>query len=257
VCIANIATCRFVDIDHANQNAAQTDQGLLQQALDIPPTFWSPTLQESSGFFIAREQAEESDETSYYDTWFRFLVKMPRKGTDKEATLKYEWYKLSFFTRWQSNGISLIVAFDLPLELRKDFQNLDMEKAGTGSPFASHGLLLGKICNLFDSAVWACRDLVRAHEKHRPSAERPQLEYEDLHEIARHAIHSTEMLATAINVVEAMVQEHKDRASQWKSTLAEREAKRSLQYHKTLLQGFHLRSQALESRLGNELNLVC
>lgn len=230
-----------------------------QEALNLPPAFWSSTLQESSGFFRAREQVDDNGELISYDTWFRFLVKMPQREhchVQDSNAITYEWYKFCFFTRWQPNGRTFILAFDLPYTLLKDFQKLDLERTTLASPFSAHALLLERICPVFDTAVWACRDLVRRHEKHRPSPEHPKPEYEDLHEIARHAIHSTEMLATAINVVEAMIEEHKERLSAVESTLAEREAGRSLKYHKTLLQGFHLRSQALESRLGNEMNLV-
>ena len=53
------------------------------------------------------------------------------------------------------------------------------------------------------------RDLIRAQEKKRPSVEKGiEPGYtEDIHEIARHTIHSSETLAMALIVVDCMLAE--------------------------------------------------
>lgn len=127
---------------------------------------------------------------------------------------------------------------------------------------------------MFDRSVWKCRDLIRAWESDRPKIEDHQENYKLLHEIARHAFHSTETLHMAIEVVRSML---KDLDTFWedhKPTLMPIPAKgqtmlddeprlvdfravsRSLCCQMTLLDSFHGRSQAIANRVGEEINLV-
>jgi hypothetical protein len=117
-------------------------------------------------------------------------------------------------------------------------------------------MLLIHIVESFDRAVWSWRDVVRELEKTRPDhnavAERS---FEHMHETARHVIHSSEMLATAVSVAEAVIKE----ASVFPSLehdLAHATILKDLEFHVSLLTSFRNRSQALERRLDNEINLA-
>ena len=78
-----------------------------------------------------------------------------------------------------------------------------------------------------------------------------------MHEMARHAIHSSEMLAMAIETLTSIITE-RDVLSADGSTRALncRQTGKDLRYMSTLLKCLHLRSKALEERLRNEINLV-
>ena len=88
-----------------------------------------------------------------------------------------------------------------------------------------------------------------------------QPDYVGMHDIARHVIHSSEVLAIAIETTTSMIQEH-DVFFEENPTLREtapmisRQIKRDLQLHSTVLKCLHLRSTALEQRLRNEISLV-
>jgi hypothetical protein len=82
-----------------------------------------------------------------------------------------------------------------------------------------------------------------------------------MHELARHAIHSSETLAMAIETIGNLVQEHEiffeenPSLSQGSTTLSN-QTRRTLRLQITMLKCLHLRSKALEERLRNEINLV-
>lgn len=88
----------------------------------------------------------------------------------------------------------------------------------------------------------------------------PHPDYVAMHELARHTIHSSEMIAAAAETVANLIQEHElfvnDNASLVLSTTLNKQAMRQLRSHIALLKSLHLRSKALEDRLQNEINLV-
>jgi hypothetical protein len=82
-----------------------------------------------------------------------------------------------------------------------------------------------------------------------------------MHEIARHAIHSSETLEMAMETLSHMVQEQQDRfsanaAKNASKPVSPNPIRKSLQYQSTVLKCLHLRAKALEERLRNEINLV-
>jgi uncharacterized heparinase superfamily protein len=82
-----------------------------------------------------------------------------------------------------------------------------------------------------------------------------------MHELARHAIHSSEMLAVAAETISNLVQENEiflnNNALPVASAPLSRQTMRTLRSHIALLRSLYLRSKALEDRLRNEINLVC
>jgi hypothetical protein len=83
-----------------------------------------------------------------------------------------------------------------------------------------------------------------------------------LHEISRHAIHSTETLTVASQSMEALGnRQHEVFESLMSSSKLNgaycSEAEQHTQFHAQLLRNFRLRSQANQERLQNEIVLVC
>jgi hypothetical protein len=96
---------------------------------------------------------------------------------------------------------------------------------------------------------------VRAIETRRESTHSPPSSYESMHELARHTLHSSEILRTAIVVVESMLEESGTSSPSSDSVTVEK-AQRDLKFHLLRLRSLLHRSQALEARLQNEINLV-
>ena len=151
-----------------------------------------------------------------------------------------------------------MLCFDLTVQMQEHIRRSLFQSGvgiSTASPFSLHTLVLGHIVKNFDRAVWSWRDIVRAIEKSRSNIENGQHEYVRTHEIARHIIQSSEMLAITLSLVDGIVQEFESHPT----TLANFESsaiRRTFDFHKSMLKCLHLRSQALEQRLRNEINLV-
>jgi hypothetical protein len=153
-----------------------------------------------------------------------------------------------------------VLCFDFPTHLQQtieqDLLSSDDKHYGHG-PFSLHPILLMHMVETFDKAVWSWRDVVRNLETTRPLEDTiPSSSFGSMHEAARHVIHSSEMLDTAISVIDEM---KKEIAS---ASLANNDSGsvaiiRDLSFCNSLLKGYLNRSQALKERLDNEINLVC
>ena len=230
----------------------------------MPPWFWSPLYAESNGFFCARDVLSTENGRAYC-TSFRFLSKhassSKSRGDNRGSDIQYKWDKLGFCTQWRPAEKSMtLLCFDMPDGL-KDKMTHGLLKTPQASfsttPFEFFAFLLPLIVANFDRAVWSCRDLIRELEQDRPDVLNPRLQYIRVHEIARHAIHSTEMLGTSLTVLDSIVTEVQQQNSQhpnsWEKLTA---VERDLNFHRSTMRCLQLRSQALEDRLRNEINLV-
>jgi len=109
----------------------------------------------------------------------------------------------------------------------------------------------------FDQAVWSWTNVVRDLEMTRPLEDAiPSSSFESMHEAARHVIHCSEMLDTAISVIDEMKKEI-SLSSLAQSDPASVAITKDLSFCISLLKGYLNRSQALKDRLDNEISLVC
>jgi hypothetical protein len=159
----------------------------------------------------------------------------------------------------------IVLCFDLPAQFKESFIAI-LSKPSTDldlrDPYSINALLMLEITKLFDFSLWVVRDLVRDLEKNRTPSEDPRPDYIHMHELARHTIHSSEMLETALETLAAMIQEHDavfENVEGLGMNLTKtvwRKTGRDLKFQSTLLKGFYARSKALEERLRNEISLV-
>jgi hypothetical protein len=249
--------CRFLHSDEV------VSRDRLSSMCNIPPLFWTALCQEASGFFWAKQEAGQATtcQTSPSSTYFRFLVKhgiQSAKAVTPQS-LDYHWEKAAFASSWSLQRGLVMLCFDVPADLQEKIgESLltgDVAKYGQG-PFSLHAVLVVRIVESFDRAVWSWRDIVRDLERTRVSedtSEKRSFEY--MHETARHVIHCSEMLSTAISVAEGLVNEVTRDASHQRDPASSTIVK-DLEFSISLLRGLRNRSQALEKRLENETNLA-
>jgi hypothetical protein len=82
-----------------------------------------------------------------------------------------------------------------------------------------------------------------------------------MHDIARHTIHSSEIIAMAIETIASMIQEHEvffdeNQYLPKPTVLLSKQTRRILRFQNSIFKSLYLRSKALEERLQNEINLV-
>jgi hypothetical protein len=214
----------------------------------------------ASGFFHAAHCGSTDSDAGYYTTTFRFLVKH-KNNTPQRAppASTYRWEKLGFVTLHTSPKFFTILCLDAGDDARAHLrrQILGSKRAVLEAHFFSiHLLVLGYILESFNRAVWSRRDVVRELETsrlHRRFA--TARDFDHMHEIARHLIHSTEMLTTALSVVECMMNEC-EVTSSGSDSQASSACRRELQFVSSLMKALLHRSSALEKRMENEIALV-
>jgi hypothetical protein len=153
-----------------------------------------------------------------------------------------------------------MLCFDVPADLQesigKELLAGDVTQYGQG-PFSLHAILMLHIVESFDRAVWSWRDVVRDLEKTRATDDAlEKRSFEHMHETARHVIHCSEMLETAISVAESAAKEVRGSSSYQCDDLACSTIVKDLELSISLLTSLRNRSQALEKRLENEISLA-
>ncbi|KAF4550296.1 Hypothetical protein D9617_18g034870 [Elsinoe fawcettii] len=214
------------------------------------------------------------------------------KSEDEHKGVSYQWSEFAIFTKWQKNGkLAVLVQCDDREAIMNAIKPIQTDEGlrfqCQRDPYAIHAFVLKQLVKEFDISVWSWQKYVRQFEKSRalginkptkgnPSettAEKtspledkdpkksPEPDYECMHEVARHTIHCTEMQATTINVIDRIIEEHSEFVKDHEleagdSKWLARNVSKSLREHKSFVEGFHLRSGALEDRLHNEVNLA-
>jgi len=110
-------------------------------------------------------------------TWFRCVVKMVKKilyhphdaGPEYVTSWKgYNWFEMTFFSRWDHSGTSQILCVDtppdFPSELKKRLEG-QTQPLNLHDPFAMHMPLVDQITVYADISAWRVRDPVRILEK--------------------------------------------------------------------------------------------
>ena len=215
----------------------------------------------ASGFFKAAHGDLTDGDLGCYTTAFRFLVKHNIGDSPQRVSpaSTYRWEKLGFTTFHPSPKFFTIFCLDVGDDARAHLhQQILRSELGVleAHPLSIHLFVLRYTLESFDRAVWSWRDVVRGLETsrlHRRFA--TTRDFDHMHEIARHLIHSTEMLTTARSVVECMINECEVVGS-GSDGQALSACRRELHFVSSLMKALLHRSGALEKRMENEIALV-
>ncbi|KAH9209899.1 hypothetical protein DL95DRAFT_308961, partial [Leptodontidium sp. 2 PMI_412] len=242
-------------------------RNILTNRFKIPSSFWSRLARDASGFVGSNVTQDASANLESYGLLFRFLIKEPHEPGQiihNNSRADYVWHRLGFFTSWTPSCSTTFFCFDLPTGLQ-DSIKAALCRSGTElqltDPFAVHTVLVDEIVALYDQALWSLREQVRNLEKNRSLPENPQPNYETMHDLARHTIHSSEMLSMALEIMSSLLREYEIVFEENRLLLEAaiplfQQTRRKFRFQITLFKCLHFRSQALEERLRNEINLA-
>ena len=185
---------------------------------------------------------------------------------------EYEWYKITMFTHWEAeSGKSSILIFDPPVRLMNMirgplFDNLTPQELT--DPFWVYARILEDVVDVQNETVWDIRVPIRAAEKEaRKNLKRkPDLDYVDLYELARHAIHGIETLELAARTARSIIQHH-DTYSRVSSSPASPQQASIVQasfhaihermlFYEHMIDSLRFRAAANKERLLNEIQLA-
>ncbi|KAF7510226.1 hypothetical protein GJ744_006922 [Endocarpon pusillum] len=229
----------------------------------IPSWFWDESYQRSNGSFGGQTISEGDPVIDCQQTWFRFLVKQLEKNVSS-ADLGYFWHEMGFFTQSTAPNRTTVLCFDVPYSFRHGLQQSLRLSSGKGhdyNRYTLHRFLTSEVINLYDTSVWTIRDVVRDVERNRNSNKQTEPDFPALHELARHAIHSSETLDVAVETVSEMICHHKGPFSEEATpTALERsrlqQTRQLFQFQLQTLKSLKARSHSNQSRLQNEITLA-
>ncbi|KAK3335949.1 hypothetical protein B0T19DRAFT_408056 [Cercophora scortea] len=264
----------YTFMDKCDYPPADGRRERLLHLFNVPQFIASRTCFEMNGFSGCRASYDETTERKHVTsctTWFRYLVKMVRKISAEdlkpsedgdEYTVnndEYIWFEMTIFTRWDYPNKCRVLCVDIPPDFSAELQRT-LQKRATAldfrDPFAMHADLVDRMIIYSDIAVWRVRDPIRVLEKSRL---RMGQIFEPIHDISRHAIHTAEVLESAVETLTEIrrFQEeiHADLFEDLGKTYKLR-AREYAQFQITLVKNMKLRSDSSTERLKNEVNLA-
>ncbi|KAI0502741.1 hypothetical protein F5B22DRAFT_632198 [Xylaria bambusicola] len=254
----------------------------LAKALRIDPVFLTESAWDSNGFFMSQTKHEENGLSIQSDI-SRFLIKFLKKQGDKEEDDRpeYGWLYLSFcaISLKHDDGArntNILVCFDDCSKIRKD-----IEYAFEGycwsllsqNLLSVHDALLRQIIWQYDRALWLFRGPIREIEQGRdefsnglntkigvtipgPNSRGVIGRYDDMHEYARHVIHSSETLQAASAVANKIIDHFERQNTSEKNDFGKSDnILNGLRFSAQFLMNLKLRADAFKERLNNEIQL--
>ncbi|ERF75849.1 hypothetical protein EPUS_01215 [Endocarpon pusillum Z07020] len=171
---------------------------------------------------------------------------------------------MGFFTQCTAPNRTTVLCFDVPDSFRHRLRESLRLSSGKGhdyNRYTLHAFLTSEVINLYDISVWTIRDVVRDVERNRDRNKQLEPDFPALHDLARHAIHSSETLGIAVETVSEMIRHHKwplsDKATSTPLELSRFQQTRQLfQFQLQTLKSLKARSDSNLSRLQNEITLA-
>jgi hypothetical protein len=157
---------------------------------------------------------------------------------------------------------AVIFCLDMPHKTQKDIED-KLASAHWSDSLAFHPILLSAVRDMYNSSVWALRDFIRKAEIQR-TFDTPtsivQPDFVHLHELARHVIHSNEVLDVALTTSQRLqarcMKSTRTRNSTKESQDREQDLCEQFEFLENDLFGIKRRSISLQERLQNEIQLV-
>ncbi|KAL1843474.1 hypothetical protein VTJ49DRAFT_1345 [Mycothermus thermophilus] len=274
--LADLPKQCYVFLDVADYQHTDGRRERILSHFGVPAYVANRTCFEINGFFGSKASYGDGGDLSGYSTWFRTLVKMVRKVPEdahddapEYATGKkdYKWFEMTFFSRWcrptgsQGEGATAqVLCVDTPFDFIDELKKL-LEKDGQlqldlRDPFALHTSLVDQVVVYADISVWRVRDPVRRLEKTRL---RLGAIFNPIHEMNRHAIHTTEVLEASIDTLTALQERRAAVHERLGDRLGEEYRERARDYGEfqlSLVKNLKLRSQSNQERLKDEIDLA-
>ncbi|OJD26094.1 hypothetical protein ACJ73_02532 [Blastomyces percursus] len=224
--------------------------------LPIPRRFWATTTDDLNGCSNAIYSHLDDGTLVTLDTWSCFKLKYAASAGD------YHWYQMTMFVRWNPIEQNTFIFCSDFLPSLRDGLNRRISSVDPSDPFTWHASFANELRVVYDKCVWGLRDLVRIAEKERDKRQTAGPNFPNLHNIARHVIHSVEILDVAIETMDSILHEHDlfitNEGSAGSSPipkLKSNDVARHLYYHSRELRAIKARSVSLYDRLTNEISL--
>ncbi|KIW18371.1 hypothetical protein PV08_02659 [Exophiala spinifera] len=244
-----------------------TIKGIFAEQWAYPSMLWHPSYYRSNGYANSAQFMHSDGSTVINTSWFKFNIIQvdPVQAFPKKQSVwnKYEWYEMIFHVYAQLNRGIVAFCLNTPEIFRDNL--VDMMSSGKcdttedAAPLLQD-MILAEVVKMYDHAVWTIRDHVRKLEKDRDITGAYR-DFPKLHDLARHIIHSCEVLGVACDNVTELIDARRGGCSSPSTNSGAIQLLRcphnDIQIAVSLrsLRNLQRRSDALKARLTNEINL--
>ncbi|KAJ5732261.1 hypothetical protein N7493_003742 [Penicillium malachiteum] len=246
------------DLAEARDREVSEYRDALKRCFRMPDMWFSANLINANGYFGCEATRDETKSITGFNTWSMFETKFLRED------MTYYWSKIKVFTRWSAvTKQTAIVLFEPTDDPSKNL--IKPHSNELNDPFWVYSEILEEVTRLQEDSVWSIRDHVRRIEKEKTEdGKKPQPNYRNLHDIARHAIHVTESLDVAISNVAHIIRQHELYARLWTPTEDVPDIRHSasfqdissrLSFFQSHIESIRHRSISNQKRLQNEIQL--
>ncbi|KAB8339015.1 hypothetical protein FH972_021954 [Carpinus fangiana] len=241
---------------------SETLRSTLRREYSLPKWVAESRIRRSNGFYSSNRASST----------FKLIVKQVEtmEGTAGRVG-EYEWYEMTFHCVFKSNDRVTLLCFDVP-KTRQDYLKGELCSSEVAVDthtwfYTCQAALVHWIVDLYDDSIWAIRDVVRGIEKKRNNDARfERIDFSNLHDIQRHAIHVSETLKVTEEILSRYVKDI-DAAFQYipsSGTAADPEpvggpgyeARQHIHVSYGRISALKHRSDSNEARLRNEINLA-
>ncbi|KAL5346212.1 hypothetical protein ACLOAV_008479 [Pseudogymnoascus australis] len=226
---------------------------------EVPDILSSKLCTELNGYFGCRSSLGDDGNLIGLSTWFRILTKTVLEPDERiiyggEA---YLWYEMGFFLSWSTRGTARVLCIGTPPVMRVRIeQELQTRPAiNLNDPFAMLRPVLDEVVRACDDDTWRVAKIVRRVEKKRKV--RP--DFEELHDLARHARHLVEIETVAIETIERVTLQQSVNFDLLRSGLDKTyqiQAGEYMAFQLQMMKSLRSRAQATLDRLNGEVTLV-
>ncbi|KAK4233121.1 hypothetical protein C8A03DRAFT_48234 [Achaetomium macrosporum] len=251
------------DGDFYKKQCSDRDRRRILTPFRVPDFLSNELCTNLNGYFGCKSSLKSvpdtADELGTLSTWSRILTKKILKTDEERAPggVDYVWNEMAFFTRWSGPGASWILCIGTPPAVRQGLAQV-LNASPTlelQDPFAMLRPLLDEVLKVCDENTWRVSEAVQGVEKHR--GERSN--FEQLHNLNRHARHLVEVEAVAIETMECLVARQETNFKLLPSTVTmtyQNQAKEHLEFQLQIMKSLKWRARASGERLDSEINLA-
>ncbi|KAL2857328.1 hypothetical protein BJY01DRAFT_137785 [Aspergillus pseudoustus] len=167
--------------------------------------FWQVMDGDINGSFHCDYAITDDHRVSPKVSWSCFKIKEVQTAT------KYDWIQPTVHVDWDPvTGRQVVYVFGLPPKVHRILlKRIPGPEERRRNPFCWHAAFSRIILELYDTAFWMLRNLVREHEKARSDENHKPKEknFPLLHDIARHLFHYNETIEVAEHTLKALTEE--------------------------------------------------
>ncbi|KFY98364.1 hypothetical protein V500_01729 [Pseudogymnoascus sp. VKM F-4518 (FW-2643)] len=236
--------------DWFKNQCTEANRRKILEPFQVPDILSSKLCTELNGYFGCRSSLGDEGNLVGLSTWFRILTKKvvqpdERKLYGGEA---YVWYEMAFFALWSTPDTARVLCIGTPSEMRVRIkQELRTWPAfNPHDPFAMLRPILDEVVRACDDDTW------RVNRKERP-------DFEELHDLARHARHLVEIETVAIETMERMITQQNVNFDLLRTGIDKTyqiQAGEYMAFQLQMMKSIRSRAQATLNRLNGEVTLA-